>query len=753
MIDQIAAVSAKLIRHGWVRFCLLGILLTVLTASLEDAHWVDHSEPVSAAVWLAVVLGAGLAFSRFRGRFAGAYGLFMSLCAAVQAVGGILPRAGEVTSRPFFEWVNAMNLRLTLLQLRVSGWVDTLNQGKDLKDTGLFIFLLALVLSLAVYWMMWQVLRKGDSLAGVLPLGLLVGINVQVSRQSLAGFGFFLLSTLLLMGRDAVIRQHGDWERRSVDYPEEVQLDWAASVVVIGLLVVVGARVTPLIATPQGQQAVADWAETFQRRTDHTAKQLFSGVNPPPASPQNSAAAETVVIRTPDLSEIDATLPQGSEIIMFVSTSDPVPQDLPSLPAAAAQLKIKSHYYRYAIYSTYTGRGWDAAALEPGEAAAASAAQVGEQPPAGRYFLRQTYQIMAEHRAQLFSVNEPVQPDPGLSLVRTSPDGSLLLEGKLSDYSVISAATNVSADELASAPVDYPSAIRSTYLQLPPELPKRVQTLAARVARSAHDPYHQALLVQNYLRENYTYSLSAPKAPGGKDLVDYFLFESQTGYCTHYASAMAVMLRSLGVPARVATGYATGTWNANQGAFQVSASNSHAWVEVYFSGYGWVEFEPTASQLPFIYRDTGKPAAPLEPLPARSGQAGPSVPWLLPAALAAAALALLLAPFYLARMFSLKGKDTARQVDGLYRQMRRALSRAGITADASLTPDEYLAAVSPGLEPYTRLSSALRQVTELYTRAVYSPHPPAPLQARMALREWQQSIPQWAALWVKQHWK
>src|SRR5690606_25400450 len=107
--------------------------------------------------------------------------------------------------------------------------------------------------------------------------------------------------------------------------------------------------------------------------------------------------------------------------------------------------------------------------------------------------------------------------------------------------------------------------------------------------------------VQDYLRQNFPYDLSVKPAPANKDVVDYFLFDSQRGFCSHYASAMVVLLRSQGVPARIVTGYAMGEYDFARGAYRVPVSASHAWVEVYFSGYGWVEFEPTAYRSPIVY--------------------------------------------------------------------------------------------------------------------------------------------------------
>jgi transglutaminase-like putative cysteine protease len=78
--------------------------------------------------------------------------------------------------------------------------------------------------------------------------------------------------------------------------------------------------------------------------------------------------------------------------------------------------------------------------------------------------------------------------------------------------------------------------------------------------------------------------------------VDYVLFVTQQGFCDYYASALAVMARTLGIPSRIATGYAQGQFDADLNAYEVRQNNAHTWPEIYFPRYGWIQFEPTASQ-------------------------------------------------------------------------------------------------------------------------------------------------------------
>jgi transglutaminase-like putative cysteine protease len=510
------------------------------------------------------------------------------------------------------------------------------------------------------------------------------------------------------------------------------------------------ARVTPLVATPEGWNTLAEWSRKLNRQTAQTAEQLFSAVNTPPPSP--SGVEPIVYANTPNLGEIGSALPQGSNTVMWVTTSDPPPL-MQEYGVPVPNLAVKGPYWRSEIFSTYTGRGWEPAqlAVDPVPPAAPEADPATEAPE-GRYYLRQEYDVRARHAGRLFSVSEPVRVDTGQTLRQTAADGSLLLEGYSENYTIVSAATRVSGSQLAQSPVEYPEAIREAYLQLPDALPERVHSLAARITSGAETPFQKAVLIQNYLRANLTYQLNVPPAPDNRDVVDYFLFESPEGFCSHYATSMAVMLRSLDIPARVATGYATGTWDTSRNAYRVTLNSAHAWVEVYFPGYGWVEFEPTVSQAPFEYREDPTWASGSDGL--SSPQDAPRTPSrvLLPL-LAAVTLVLLAMPLILLRVFRRSQGEPAQQVDALYRQMRKALAWAGLGLDATKTPDEYLAHTGSELASYGRIQQALRRTTALYSQAIYSPRPPQAVDARIANDLWRNAIGEWLVLWVKEKWK
>ena len=161
-------------------------------------------------------------------------------------------------------------------------------------------------------------------------------------------------------------------------------------------------------------------------------------------------------------------------------------------------------------------------------------------------------------------------------------------------YESVGHVSVASAVDLRGAGREYPLPISDRYLQLPIDFPERVRAQALELAEGWQNPYDIAVSVQAFLR-TIPYSTTIQAPPEGVDAVEWFIFENHVGFCNYYASAMITMLRSLGIPARLAVGFAPGDFDRERGVWVVEARHYHAWPEVYFPNLGWVEFEPTNS--------------------------------------------------------------------------------------------------------------------------------------------------------------
>ena len=206
----------------------------------------------------------------------------------------------------------------------------------------------------------------------------------------------------------------------------------------------------------------------------------------------------------------------------------------------------------------------------------------------------ETYYIEKEQANVLFSGGQPdgVWFDGPLNVDEL---GSLRLDSTLTEgtvYSVIATRGAADAERLRTIDIDVDERVER-YLQLPDSLPDRVAALAERITADAPTSYDKVKAIERWLSDNYEYRIDSPVPPEGRDAVDHFLFDTDVGFCEQFASATAVMLRTLGIPARVVVGFTPGNRSAFTGYYEVKASDAHMWVEVWFDEYGWYEFDPT----------------------------------------------------------------------------------------------------------------------------------------------------------------
>ena len=223
--------------------------------------------------------------------------------------------------------------------------------------------------------------------------------------------------------------------------------------------------------------------------------------------------------------------------------------------------------------------------------------------------------------------------------LRARPDGALRAEAVLpagSVYTVVSQRSGATADGLRGDGNLAEWRAPAEFLEVPDGITERTRELALQLSAGVDNTYDLIIAIQAWLRENVEYDLDAPVPPAGADAVDHFLFESQQGFCEQIATATAILLRSVGVPARVATGYVPSERDTVAGVWVSRASDAHAWVEVRFPNFGWVAFDPTAS-VPLAGDSTGDTigAAMARAL---ASAIGDNLPLVLGTALALAAL-------------------------------------------------------------------------------------------------------------------
>ncbi len=258
--------------------------------------------------------------------------------------------------------------------------------------------------------------------------------------------------------------------------------------------------------------------------------------------------------------------------------------------------------WRALVFDTYTGIGWRISDRDVeqvrGTYPPISLVHKSDEPliyGARQLRVVQTFYVEREQPNVIFAAPMAERLYVTAGAVFLDRYGSIRLPGTLQPgmvYSVVSRAFVPDPARLRVASGLVPEAMLARYRALP-TIPDRVRDLGIRLTAGQPTLYDRVMAVNRHLWSEYRYDLSIPHQRKRGDAVDYFLFEERRGYCEQFASAMVVLLRSAGIPSRLVTGYGPGTPNPVTGLLEVRNSDAHAWVEVFFPGIGWVEFEPT----------------------------------------------------------------------------------------------------------------------------------------------------------------
>lgn len=755
-------------RYGWVVFLLTWAAVLSVPAGVQEARWVWDKE--FRYFFVNVALAAGLlalllAFSRLRGWVVGGVSGLGGVAFVVNAVGRVLPpwtqtaaefdylaqwlRQGWVERQwgqmPFQSLLADAWARLTFLGGRVGEWWSVVRDGGVGRDNVAFLLLVGSVVWIATAWAMWSVYRWQRPLRGLLLGGAILAISAYHSNEGLAHLLVFLACATFLVPWMRFAALVESWERRKVDYSPEVRMDVAVLGLLLAVVVVVGGIVMPSFSIPQvARWAWERWPEAWQS-TDEGVWRAFGGIR----RPAGRGGIPVGMAGLPRAHLLGGSVNLGRQPVMAVTTDDP---PVPNSEAVGPyeEYLVPQYYWRALTYDRYTGRGWENGALE--EERYDAARSLSDAPTEGRRELRQDFVFFATDHAAIYAAGDPHWLDvPVQAHWRGAGDlAGLEKMASAQEYTVVSLVPDVDEGVLRRLLPDYPTEIAKRYLQLPGNVPQRVLDLAREVTAGASTSYDQALALQTYLRQ-FDYSLDLPPPPLDQDVVDYFLFDVQTGYCDYYASAFVVMARAVGLPARLAVGYASGVYDIDRGHYYVVEKDAHSWPEVYFSGYGWIEFEPTAARSPFE-REGAEPLPELPALPPpRRSPAGvklTSNQFLTGVGLVVAGLTLWVGWARWPRLDRLRSPALMATI---YRRLAWHGARFGVPLQSSDTPGEYRCRLSLAVDQWVaragrwgtalmtqaRLAKVCLSIVEQnYLKATFGRHPLTEDERREVLNAW-----------------
>lgn len=268
-----------------------------------------------------------------------------------------------------------------------------------------------------------------------------------------------------------------------------------------------------------------------------------------------------------------------------------------------------------------------------------------------------------------------------------------------------------------------------TYMDVPQQLPDRVRGLATQVTAGSTNAYDRMDRLSQYLSTQYRYNLDIPTVKPGHDAIDEFLFVQKEGYCEQFATALAVMGRTVGVPTRLVTGYTPGTLNRLTGYWEVRGSDAHGWVEAYFPAFGWVPFDPSPGFVATLNPDV--PLDPLQRLGRRlagwlMGFGDLALPvgglhvWAVVAYLGMGISAVVAALLLWRQRPRRRTPQWADRLDQLYWRARLQARRQGTSDSDGTTPRTFADRVA-AQRPET--ADAWAELTDLFERRHYSPDP------------------------------
>lgn len=252
-------------------------------------------------------------------------------------------------------------------------------------------------------------------------------------------------------------------------------------------------------------------------------------------------------------------------------------------------------YLRGRVFDTFDGSRWSRRAtterkrlLENGEYEFSPFEAEGEE-------VHQIFEVARDLNEVVFAASRLVKLGFPGSVVAEDGEGTIRIPATLREgtrYEAVSRTRSVRGHPATAAET---SGDEARYLQLPANFEPEIAALAHQVAGGASDPLAAAIALEQHLRGHYQYTLDTVFSSQNVTPLRKFLFETRRGHCEYFASALTVMLRSEGIPARLVTGFSATNYNPLTGYYEVRALDGHAWVEAYFAQHGWVSFEPTAA--------------------------------------------------------------------------------------------------------------------------------------------------------------
>jgi transglutaminase-like putative cysteine protease len=737
---MIAAGSVIATLSDVVRGLNFELLLVIAMSSIVLAWMLAAAKPVPD--WLAAVIITILG-SEAIGLYLG--GLDDDLVVVGQNLAGLMVQFWQNPLEGLPDpsaAIQALYIFLTgamTIAARTTTWFVTLFGGLAAFDPVVVTMVWSGAVWSVLAWAAWVIRRHQKPLLAMLPAGALLVITLANTVGPVNNLLVMLGAILLLMGLNEQVLREQRWQVNHIDYAHDLRLDVNVAVIIISISLMTMAWAVPSLSI----RDIARFSQRWLQGNLVQAESVASSIGLTRREQAELPLAEFRASNLPRGHLLGSGPELSDQIAMIISVTAPAAK-----PAAISASEPPPRYYwRSLTYDIYTGIGWRTSATqqidyEAGQPASSSTGS------SGRTFLRQHVETFTPQHGLLYTAGDLITADHAYSVAWRGSTDSFAGTIEAAAYTVDALVPGVGQEQLIAAGTDYPDWMGPRYLRLPPHLPDRVLALARELTATAPTPYDRAKVIETYLR-TFPYNLDLPTPPGHRDLVDYFLFDLQQGYCDYYASSMVVLARAAGLPARLVVGYASGQFDRAYNRYIVTEADAHSWPEIYFPEYGWIPFEPTAAQPvnPFSASlETSGIAEPLPPLtPAENPYFIDTVYWLIPAVIILTLVGGGTGSF-IVDGWRLRRLPPGHVMAALYQRLRRQARHLTLPVGVGQTPYEFAAILTTHLDARaaesrwrTSLVPArpeVQRLTELYVQGSYSNHPLSPTDRRNAIQIW-----------------
>ena len=609
-----AALAAKqpwlrvLPEDGWLTIALLVVMVYTTVASIQSVTppWAPGLQILTATTGLGMLLGylcvqQGRLPSGLVQLVAMAVGVWFAFVQTADAVvggdrGGLLARTGD--------WFHKAVL---------------LHQSSD--DNAVFLLFLGILSFLLAFISVWLVVHTRRPWLAALANGVVLLINLNWADESKTLFFLvlFLLATLLLLVRFTLAENIRQWRAKGLRFSPDLGWDFMQAGAIFAVVVLLVAYLLP---SGSANQAISDWWNNPTnpwQQIQSRFETAFGGVQGNGPGTLDFFGSDLQLGGDPHLPNV--------EILHYSVTSSNDP----------------TQYLATRVLNLYNGTNhWSASQTQvtpygPNETQPSSIAgnvttdtykiTLVREPGGSPLFAPGTEAAQFSLPSAAYT---SVSSSTPMAWVATSPP----VPGD--SYTAVAYVPTATKAQLQAVPYPgqlnepqrdnvYPQQILAENLDnLPANIPPVVQQTATQWTQGATNMYDAAAAIENHLRAEFKYTTNIQDVPPGEDAISWFL-QSKQGFCTYFATTMAIMARELGMPSRIVEGFAAGTYDVKTNSYIVKGTQAHVWPQIYFGQYGWINFEPTASFTPFsrAVANSGNPTGPQATANPRGGTAAP----------------------------------------------------------------------------------------------------------------------------------